>query len=80
LVRALAVVKGETGKPKPVKKVEVPRTLNDHATKAYSEFFEACTKVTMPGELETLDATLGRMADNRNAAGDRLKAGRRTQG
>ena len=58
---------------KPVK-VEVPRTLNDHANKAYSEFFEACAKVKVAGELEVLEGCLRRMQDDLRAARARLAA------
>jgi hypothetical protein len=73
LVKALDVIKGESGKPKPVKKVETPRTLNDHASRAYSEFDEACGKVIVAAELEILEATLQRMRDASEAARQRLE-------
>jgi hypothetical protein len=71
-VKALNLIAGKAPKPAKPPKVEVPRTLNDHATKAYGEFFEACAKAQVPAEVELLKATLGRMGDDLNAARKRI--------
>jgi hypothetical protein len=72
-VQALALLdkKGPARKKKPVK-VEVPRTLHDHVCKAYSEFFEACCKARVLAEVEVVEATLGRMRDDLEAARKKL--------
>jgi hypothetical protein len=78
IVKALDFIQGKkTGKAKKPPKVEVPRTFNDHAVTAYSEFFEACAKATVPAEMEILTATLGRMKDDLDAA--RAKLERKTR-
>jgi ParB-like chromosome segregation protein Spo0J len=74
VVQALAVITGKKPKAKPVK-VEVPRTIHDHSTKAYSDFFEACAKARVLAEVEMLAATLGRMRDDLELAQRRVAPG-----
>jgi ParB-like chromosome segregation protein Spo0J len=72
VVKALDTIKGRAVPASPPSKVAVPRTLNDHATMAYSEFFEACAKARVTAEADVLEATLGRMKDDLKAARKRL--------
>jgi len=60
--KARGLLDGKEKAKKPPK-VEVPRTLNDYSTKAYSEFYEACATAQYPAEIEQLEAALARMAD-----------------
>ena len=71
IIKALDVIDGKPPAKKPPK-VETPRTLHDHSTRAYSEFFEACAKATVPAEIEILAATLGRMKDDLESARKRV--------
>lgn len=74
IVKALEVIKGKPdGEKRPVK-VEVPDTFNSRYTRAYSEFFEACAKAQVPGEVEQLRGLLARMAKDLEAAEGRLNA------
>jgi ParB-like chromosome segregation protein Spo0J len=69
--KALAII---TGKPaaKKAPPVDVPRTLNDHNTKAYSENYEACAKVRVPAEIDILEANVERMLQDVDTARTRL--------
>lgn len=79
IIKALDIIKGKPATEKKPVKVEVPRTLHDHSTKAYSEFYEACCKATVLGELQVLEATLERMRNDldtaRGRVGGQAKAG-----
>jgi hypothetical protein len=70
---AINVIKGKPAAPKPAK-VEVPDTFNSRYQKAYSEFFEACCKVMVPGELDQLRGLLARMAEEVEKVERRLNA------
>jgi hypothetical protein len=72
-LQALAVIKGKALKPKKAVKVEVRRTLHDHATKAYSEFYEACCKATVGAELDVLEAHVQRVLEDIQTARKRLE-------
>jgi hypothetical protein len=71
-VKALELIDGKANKPKPAKKADPPRTLHDHATKAYSENYEACCKVSVLAEVEMLEANHKRMGDDIKTARRRL--------
>jgi hypothetical protein len=73
IVKALAAIGGRQRPAAKPAHVETPRTLHDHSTRAYSEFFEACAKARVPAEIELLAATLGRMGDDLNTARARLE-------
>jgi hypothetical protein len=73
VVKALEVAAGKPAPPRKPPAADAPRTLHDHASKAYSEFFEACAKVRVAAEVEQLGAVLGRMRDDLETA--RGKAG-----
>jgi hypothetical protein len=70
--KALDLVQGKPKKPVVVKKVDVPRTLHDHATKAHSEFYEACCKAGIPEEVKILDGYLAKMHTALETARKRL--------
>jgi hypothetical protein len=72
--KALALLNPDKA-PRPVKKVEVPRTFNDHLTKCYSENFEACAKAIVEAELDQLEANLERLRQDIEAARARLRSG-----
>jgi hypothetical protein len=72
VVKALNAIANKAATPRKPPAVTVPRTLNDHTVIAYSEFFEACTKVKVQAECDILEATLGRMHDDLQAARTRL--------
>ena len=75
IVRALDVIQGRaSSQAKKPARVEVVRTIHDHSTKAYSEFFEACAKAKVPAEVELLAAALRRMEDDLEAARTRVSA------
>jgi ParB-like chromosome segregation protein Spo0J len=59
-VKALAIVEGKATAKKPPK-VDVPRTMLDHAMKAHSEFYEACCKARVRGELDQVKKYLDEM-------------------
>jgi hypothetical protein len=60
--KALDLIDGKAaGRPKKPVKVEVPRTLNDHNSRAYGENFEAVAKIKMPAETELVGANVARM-------------------
>jgi ParB-like chromosome segregation protein Spo0J len=67
LVKALDVIAGKTAAPKKPR-VEVPPTFNAHNTRAYSEFFEACAKARVQGEVDQLFANLERMTEDAETA------------
>jgi hypothetical protein len=71
-VKALDLIDGKADKPKPARKADVPRTLHDYATKAYSEFYEACCKVHVSAEADILQAAIQRMQDDLKTARQRL--------
>jgi hypothetical protein len=73
-VQALATIspKKKSGS-RPVK-VDVPRTLHDHATRAYSENYEACCKAQCEGEIEVLVNNVERMLHDILTAWGRLGA------
>jgi hypothetical protein len=72
LVKALGVLEGKPAAARKPPPVEVPRTLLDHASKAHSEFYEACAKVQSEGELEQVKSYLRQMQEALNAAKERL--------
>jgi ParB-like chromosome segregation protein Spo0J len=67
----IATGKGE-GKPKAPAKVDVPRTIHDHATMAHSEFYEACAKSSIEEELRVLEQYLDNMRKALQTARERL--------
>jgi hypothetical protein len=71
-VKAPEEINGKPAAPKKASVVDVPRTLHDHANKAYSEFYEGCAKAMMPGEIDVLAASLGRMSEALEAARSRI--------
>jgi hypothetical protein len=72
IVKALDVIEGKPASSRRPPPVEVPRTLLDHANKAYSEFFEACAKVQSEGEMEQVKSYLRQMQDTLAATASRL--------
>jgi len=60
------------GKGKPVK-VDAPRTIHDHASMAFSEFYEACAKAGIEEELRVLEQHLDKMHKALQTARGRLK-------
>jgi hypothetical protein len=75
VVKGLELAKGRAAKPaaKPVRKVDVPRTLLDNANKAWSEFYEACAKARVPAEVEQLESYLARMREALETARGRVE-------
>jgi hypothetical protein len=71
VVKALETLKGKPAARKPPA-VDVPRTLNDHNTKAYSENYEACAKATVPAEVDILEANVERMRQDVDTTRTRL--------
>jgi hypothetical protein len=69
--QALALIKGKPAARKPPA-VEVKRTLHDHVSKAYSEFYEACAKARVPAEIEILQANIARMQEAVDVARQRV--------
>jgi hypothetical protein len=61
-VAALDLIKAKK-KEKRQREPEKPRTVNDHNSKAYSEFAEACAKVKYAAELPLLEGNLDRMRE-----------------
>jgi ParB-like chromosome segregation protein Spo0J len=62
---------GESKKKTPAK-VDVPRTIHDHATAAHSEFYEACCKAEIEEELRVLEQYLVNMTKALETARERL--------
>jgi hypothetical protein len=70
---AIAAIEGKSdGKRKAPVKVDVPRTLLDHATKAHGEFYEGCVKAKVEAELDVLEQYLDNMREALQTARDRL--------
>jgi ParB-like chromosome segregation protein Spo0J len=67
----IATGKAES-KRKPPKKVDVPRTIHDHATGAFGEFYEACAKASIEEELRVLEKYLDNMHKALQTARGRL--------
>jgi hypothetical protein len=61
-------------KQKAPKKVDVPRTIHDHATMSHSEFYEACAKASIEEELRVLDRYLDNTRKALQTARERLAA------
>jgi hypothetical protein len=68
---ALELLDGKEKAKKPPK-VEAPRTLNDHSSKAYSEFYEGCAKAEVPAEIELLESMQERMGQALRTARGRV--------
>jgi hypothetical protein len=72
--KALELIAAGNGKSKQKapKKVDVPRTIHDHATMAHSEFYEACAKSGIEEEFRVLERYLGDMQKALQTARERL--------
>jgi ParB-like chromosome segregation protein Spo0J len=68
----IAAGKGES-KQKASVKVDAPRTIHDYATKAFSEFYEACAKAGIEEELRVLEQYLDNMHKALQTARGRLE-------
>jgi hypothetical protein len=73
--KALDLAQGRTAGPARPPRVEPPRTLHDCATKAYSEFYEACAKAQIPEEVKILENYLCQMHDALTTAAGRVGGG-----
>jgi hypothetical protein len=73
IVKALDLIDNKPAAPRKPPPVTVPRTLLDFAQKAYSEFFEACTKVECQGELEQVESYYRQMGDKLQATRAKLR-------
>jgi hypothetical protein len=56
-------------------KVDAPRTIHDHATLAYREFYESCAKSSIEEELHMLERYLDKMREALQTARARLTQG-----
>jgi hypothetical protein len=61
ITKALALLDPKKEATRPVKNVDVPRTLHDHVTKTYSENFEACAKAVCLEEVQVIAANVARL-------------------
>jgi hypothetical protein len=76
IIKALELISGKKVQPKTAPKVDVPRTLNDHISKLYSEGYEACCKAKIAAEVDMIEATCGRVMEAAQTARRRLEVGR----
>jgi hypothetical protein len=72
ITKALDLLSPKDKPAKPVKQVDVPRTLHDHVNTAQSENFEACCKAQCEAEIEIIEVSIDRMLTTVQAARQRL--------
>ena len=77
VIKAIDLLDGKKkgGETKKMPAVEVPPTFLDHNSRAFSEFFDAACKATIPAELELLAKTIDQLREVLEQTRQRLASG-----